>query len=463
MSARRDGRQIHFMLLEMGAISHNNYGLWRHPDNQRRNFGDLAFWIEQARQLERGMFDAIFFADTLGISAGFGGAPDVALREGMHVPIHDPLTLIPAMAAVTKHLGFAATSSTTYEHPFSFARRMSSLDMLSGGRVGWNIVTSYLPGAAANFGIEPMPHETRYDRAQEYAEVAFKLWEQSWDEDAVRLDKEASMVSDPAKVHAINHEGTHFKVAGPHLMCPTPQRTPVIFQAGSSDRGREFAAKHAEGIFIGGYTEDILLSHVQDIRRIAAAAGRGHDEVRLFAEGNVVCAATDAEAEAKLADYMKLASADGYLAHRFGSGMDLSRYGHHEKIEDIVAAGGPGADHMARYPFPAGWTVGDIIEDAARLDRKRLFVCGGPEKCADEIERWSDTFDLDGFLMRGFLAPGTARDFADFVVPELQRRGRYRTQYEGTTLRENLFGAGHKRLPDSHPGAAYRRAPQGAE
>jgi FMN-dependent oxidoreductase (nitrilotriacetate monooxygenase family) len=334
---------------------------------------------------------------------------------------------------------------------------MSSLDLLSGGRVGWNIVTSYLPGAAANFGIEPLAHGTRYDRAEEYAEVTFKLWEQSWEEDALRLDTEASMVSDPAKVHAIDHQGAHFKVAGPHLMSPTPQRTPVLFQAGSSDRGRAFAAKHAEGIFIGGYTEDILLSHVQDIRRIAAEAGRGHDEVRLFAECNIICAATDAEAEAKLADYMRLASADGYLAHRFGSGMDLSRYGHHEKIKDIIAAGGPGADHMSRYPFPAGWTVGDIIEDAARLDRKRLFVCGGPARCADEIERWSDTFDLDGFLMRGFLAPGTAGDFADFVMPELQRRGRYRTEYEGTTLRENLFGAGHKRLAESHPGVAFRR------
>jgi FMN-dependent oxidoreductase (nitrilotriacetate monooxygenase family) len=456
MTARRDGRQIHFMLLEMGAISHNNYGLWRHPDNKRRNFGDFDFWIEQAKTLERGLFDALFFADTLAISAGFGGTPDVALREGMHVPIHDPLVLIPAMAAATTHLGFAATSSTTYEHPFSFARRMSSLDLLSHGRVGWNIVTSYLPGAAANFGIEPMPHGTRYDRAEEYAHVAFKLWEQSWEEDALRLDTETSMVSDPTKVHAIDHEGVHFKVAGPHLMSPTPQRTPVLFQAGSSDRGRAFAAKHAEGIFIGGYTEDILLSHVQDIRRTAAEAGRGHDEVRLFAECNIICAATDAEAEAKLEDFMKLASADGYLAHRFGSGMDLSRYGRHEKIEDIIAAGGPGADHISRYPFPSGWTVGDIIEDAARLDRKRLFVCGGPERCADEIERWSDTFDLDGFLMRGFLAPSTAGDFADFVVPELQRRGRYRTAYEGTTLRENLFGSGHQRVADSHPAAAYR-------
>jgi FMN-dependent oxidoreductase (nitrilotriacetate monooxygenase family) len=456
MTTRRDERQIHFMLLEMGTVSHNNYGLWRHPENNRHRYADLDFWIEQAKTLERGMFDAVFFADVLGIAAGFGGTPDVALREGMHVPAHDPLMLISAMAAATKHLGFAATSSSTYEPPFSFARRMSSLDLLTKGRVGWNIVTSYLPGAAANFGIAPMAHDKRYDRAEEYCEVVYKLWEASWEEDALRLDRGTPMVSDPTKVHPIAHEGAYFSVMGPHLVSPTPQRTPTLFQAGSSDRGREFAARHAEGIFIGGYTEDILLSHVTDIRRIAAEAGRTHDEVRLFAECNVICAATDAEAEAKLADFMRLASADGYLAHRFGSGMDLTRYDPREKIEDIIAAGGPGADHMARYPFPAGWTVGDIIEDAARLDRKRLFVCGGPARCADEIERWSDTFDLDGFLMRQFLSPGTARDFGDFVVPELQRRGRYRTQYEGTTLRENLFGPGRKRLAESHPGAAYR-------
>ncbi|WP_284948222.1 LLM class flavin-dependent oxidoreductase [Acidisoma cladoniae] len=458
MTTPRSERQIRFMLLEMGTVSHNNYGLWRHPENNRHRFSDIDFWIEQAKTLERGMLDALFFADTLAVSAGFGGSTTVALREGMHVPILDPLVVIPAMAAVTKHLGFAATSSTTYEPPFSFARRMSSLDLLTKGRVGWNIVTSYLPGAAANFGIEPMAHDKRYDRAEEYSDVVYKLWESSWEEDAFRLDRGAPMVSDPSKVHPIAHEGEYFKVMGPHLVSPTPQRTPTLFQAGSSDRGREFAARHAEGIFIGGYTEDILLSHVTDIRRIAALAGRDHDEVRLFAECNIICATTDKEAEAKLADFMKLASADGYLAHRFGSGMDLTRYGLHEKIEDIIATGGPGADHMARYPFPAGWTVGDIIEDAARLDRKRLFVCGGPSRCADAIERWSDSFDLDGFLMRQFLSPGTARDFADFVVPELQRRGRYRTQYEGTTLRENLFGRGHKRLAQSHPGAAYRRA-----
>jgi FMN-dependent oxidoreductase (nitrilotriacetate monooxygenase family) len=463
MSDATTGRQIHFMLLEMGTVSHNNYGLWVHPENNRHRYMDIDFWVEQAKTLERGMFDALFFADVLGVAAGFGGSTDVALREGMHVPIQDPFLLIPAMAAATRHLGFAATGSTTYEPPFSMARRLSTLDHLTKGRVGWNIVTSYLPGAAANFGMAPMAHDKRYDRAEEYLDVVYKLWETSWAEDAFRLDRETPMVSDPRKVHAIAHEGEYFKVMGPHLVSPSIQRTPALFQAGSSDRGRDFAAKHAEGIFIGGYTEDILLSHVVDIRRIAAEAGRTRDDVRLFAECNIIAGGTDAEAEAKLADFTKLASADGYLAHRFGSGMDLTKYGRHEKIEDIVAAGGPGADHIARYPFPPGFTVGDIYEDAARLDRKRLFVCGGPARCADEIERWADTFDLDGFLMRQFLSPGTARDFADFVVPELQRRGRYRTAYEGTTLRENLFGAGHKRLAESHPGAASRRAAQARE
>jgi FMN-dependent oxidoreductase (nitrilotriacetate monooxygenase family) len=450
-------RHIHFCLLDMATVSHNNYGLWAHPANRHPGYADIPYWSDMARLLERGLFDAIFFADVLAISEGFGGGHDVAVREGMHVPNADPFLIIPVMAAVTRHLGFAVTGSTTYEPPFAMARRLSTLDHMTGGRIGWNVVTSYLPGAALNFGLDDqLSHDERYDRAEEYMEVVYKLWEASWEEDAVVSDREAQIYADPAKVHRIDHSGLYYKVRGPHLVSPSPQRTPVIFQAGSSGRGRTFAGRHAEGVFVGGYTREVLGAYVQDLRRVAAAAGRGPNAVKSFAQCHLVVAHTEAEAKAKVAAFQALSRADGHLAHRFGSGMDLTRYGRNEKIEDIVAAGGPGAEHIARYPFAPGTTVADVYEEAARLDGRRLFAAGNASQVADAIEGWVDEFGVDGFLLSQLISPGSIEDFVALVVPELQRRGCYRRAYEETTLRERL--SGQIRLPDAHPGAAFRRA-----
>jgi FMN-dependent oxidoreductase (nitrilotriacetate monooxygenase family) len=452
------GKYIHLCLLDMPTVSHNNYGLWAYPANQHPRYKDLDYWIEVARLLERGKFDAIFFADVLAISEGYGNGPGVALREGMHVPNIDPFLLIAAMAAVTKHLGFAVTGSTTYEPPFGLARRMSTLDHLTKGRVGWNVVTSYLPGAARNFSLDQqISHDERYEIADEYMEVVYKLWEGSWQDDAVLNDRVRQIYADPTKVHRINHVGKYYQVQGPHLAEPSPQRTPVIFQAGSSDRGRRFAAEHAEAVFVGGYTMESLRRNVADVRAAAAAAGRDSAEIKIFSELRVVVGRTEEAARAKLADLQGMSRADGYLAHRFGSGMDLSPYARSEKIEDIIAAGGPGADHIKRYPFPPGITVGEIFDDAARLDRKLMFATGNPVQVADQIEAWVDDIGLDGFLLVQHTTPGTAADFIDLVVPELQRRGRYRKEYEESTLRERFLGGGNARLPASHPGAGYRR------
>jgi FMN-dependent oxidoreductase (nitrilotriacetate monooxygenase family) len=453
-------RQIHFCLLDMPTVSHNNYGLWAHPTNQHPRYRDMDYWIDVARLLERGKFDAIFFADVLAISEGYGGTPDVALREGMHVPNIDPFLIIPVMASVTRHLGFAVTSSTTYEPPFALARRMSTLDHLTKGRVGWNVVTSYLPGAAKNFGLDDqLSHDERYARAEEYMEIVYKLWEGSWEDDAVIDDRSRQIYADPTKVHRIDHKGTYYSVQGPHLAEPSPQRTPVIFQAGSSQQGRAFAAKHAEGVFVGGYTYDVLGGYVKDLKGSATAIGRNPDHIKTFAMCHIIVGRTEAEAQAKLADFTALTRADGHLAHRFGSGMDLSKYPRSEKIEDIIARGGPGAEHIARYPFPPGTTVGDVYDEAGRIDRKRLFIAGTAIQVADQIEAWVDEFGVDGFLLAQNVTPGTAADFIDLVVPELQRRGRYRLDYAESTLRERFLGVGEKRLPEGHPGAAFRRAP----
>jgi len=451
-------QHIHFCLLDMATVSHNNYGLWAHPSNTHHRYNDIDYWQDFARLLERGKFDAIFFADVLGISEGYGSSYEVSVREGMHVPNADPFVVIPLMAAVTRHLGFVVTSSVTYDPPFALARRMSTLDHLTKGRIGWNVVTSYLPTAARNFGLErEIPHAERYEAAEDYMDAVYKLWEGSWEDDAVLADREHQRYADPAKVHRVDHVGQYHQVAGPHLCSPSPQRTPMIFQAGSSDRGRGFAAKHAEGVFVGGYVEEVLRPYVQELRAGAAGFGRDPRHLKTLAMCNIVVAPTTAEAQAKVDDFLAWSSADGYLAHRFGSGLDLSPYPRTEKISDIIARGGPGAAHIARYPFPAGSTVGDIYDDAARIDRKRLFAAGNPSQVADQIEGWVDTFGIDGFLLGQHVTPGTVADFVDFVVPELQRRGRYRKDYAESTLRERFLGPGMAKLPSGHPGAGFRR------
>jgi FMN-dependent oxidoreductase (nitrilotriacetate monooxygenase family) len=454
-------KQIGVSLLEMATVSHNNYGLWRHPDNEKWRYRDARFWVELARVCEDAKLDAIFQADLLGVAAGYGGGTDVPIREGMHIPINDPLLVQATMAATTTHLGFGTTVSATYEPPFGLARRMSTLDHLTNGRAGWNVVMSYTPNANENYGLDPkaISSRDRYDRADEFMEVCYKLWEGSWEDDAVVMDRERGIYADPRKVHRIDHRGEHFSVGGPHLCEPSPQRTPVIFQAGMSDRGRQFAAKHAEVVFVVGRTHEALAMAVSDIRAQAVAQGRAPDDLKVLCELSVVTAPTQELAEAKLDTFQALTRPEGYLAHMFGGGFDPLRHDRDVTMEAAMAADGINRNDSGAYGFGNGITVGDVIDRAANLRANPMLVCGAPAQVADTMERWVDEFDLDGFLLRNFVHPGTARDFGELVVPELQRRGRYRTEYEGTTLREHLFGAGETRLRDSHPGARFRVAP----
>ena len=235
-------KQIHVNGFEMATPGHINHGLWRVPGNRRTQYKDLAYWTDLARTLERGLFDAVFLADVVGTYTTYGGSRRAALRAGMQLPNIDPTLVVSAMASVTEHLGFAVTSTTTYEPPFGHARRLSTLDHLTRGRLAWNIVTGYLPDAARNFGLsEQVKHDDRYAIAEEYLEVVYRLLEGSWEDDAVVLDAERCVYTDPDKVHAIGFEGEYFSVAGPHLAEPSPQRTPVLYQAGTSSRGKSFA------------------------------------------------------------------------------------------------------------------------------------------------------------------------------------------------------------------------------
>lgn len=338
---------------------------------------------------------------------------------------------------------------------------MSTLDHLTRGRVGWNIVTSYLPNAARNFGLEgEVPHDQRYEIADEYLDVLYKLWEGSWDDDAVIQDRERRIYTDPSKVRQIDHHGAYFKVAGPHLSQPSPQRTPLLFQASGSAAGLEFAARHAEVVFTGGLTAADVRANIAKTRARVEAQGRDPRAIRFVVQAGVIVGRTDAEVAAKLDSYRALMSVRGGLVHA-QSDIDLLAYPRDLLIGELVGGRGKGsASGIGRgvlAGFDPQWTVGQVLTRLEAFDRERYFVAGTPTGVADTIERWLDEDDIDGINLRQYLSFETARDFIELVVPELRRRGRFRQTYrDGETLRERLFGAGQARLPDDHFGARYR-------
>lgn len=439
-------------LFEMNTVSHITHGLWPLEGNQRHRFNEISYWTELAQILEHGGFTGVFLADVVGAYDTFRGGPETAIREGLQIPSNDPLLVIPAMAAVTERLGFGATFSTSYEPPFAFARRMSTLDHLTNGRVGWNIVTSYLTNAARNFGLDDqIPHDRRYEIADEFLDVVYKLWEGSWDDDAVVVDRKRGVYSEPEGVRYIDHVGEHFRVAGPHLASPSRQRTPVLFQATGSPAGIEFAGRHAEVVFTGGRTAEDFRRNARGMREAAVRHGRSGDDLRCIVQAGVVVGRTDEEAQDKWREYRRRTSVDGILAHA-SLPVDLTAYPRETPVEAVLQ-GEPAI--TGRFQLPPGGTVGEVLDKLVGGREGRYFVAGTPTVVADEIERWLDEDGIDGVNLRQYHSFDTARDFADLVVPELRRRGRLRDG-DGLTLREQLFGAGRARLPGHHVAARYR-------
>lgn len=446
-------KRIGLNAFNMTAASHQSPGMWRHPDSQAHRYKDLDYWLDLARTLERGRFDALFLADVLGPYDVYGGTPAAALRTGLQIPANDPFQYISAMASVTSGLGFAVTASATFEHPYPLARRLSTLDHLTKGRVGWNVVTSYLPSASRNFGTGPLAHDDRYELAEEFMSVMYKLWEKSWDDDAVELDRAGGVFVNPDKVHPIHHDGRFFKVDGFNMSEPSPQRTPVIFQAGASSRGRSFAAKHGEGLFVNVLNSSLSRAITGDIRDQTEAAGRKRDDVKIYTILTAVIADTDAEAERKYKEYKEYASQEGAMALFGGfSGMDLAKFDKHSPL----SAGSTNAiqtvlDLFTKLDSSREWTPADIA-DHMSIGGVEPVLVGSPETVADEIERWIDEGDLDGINLSYAVTPHDIEAFVDTVVPELQKRGRVWKDYEGSTLREYLAGDGNRRLSSNHPG-----------
>lgn len=450
-------RQITLNAFDMNCVSHIVAGTWRHPESQAARYKDIDYWLDLAKLLERGLFDGLFIADVLGIYDVYGGGPEAALRSGAQVPVNDPLLVVPAMATVTEHLGFGITAATSFEHPYSFARRMSTLDHLTKGRVGWNIVTGYLESAARNHGMDTItPHADRYDIADEYTEVLYKLWEGSWDDDAVGTDPRRAHYADPAKVHRIEHDGKHFRVPGIHLSEPSLQRTPVLYQAGASSRGKQFGAENAEVIFIGAPTKEVLKEAVADIRTRASDAGRDPYDVKIVNGHVVVTGVDEAAAQARYEDFRRYIDPEGALALWSGwLGTDLSQF----DLDDPVAVTDNEYLKSSVQMFGQGqWTLRDFI-DAHAIDAEGGFTVGSPTRVADELQEWVEETDVDGFNLTNVITPGSFVDFIDHVIPELQRRGAYKTSYADGTLRHKLFGRG-PRLPETHRAAGYRRVTQ---
>ncbi|MER5193711.1 LLM class flavin-dependent oxidoreductase [Streptomyces sp. NPDC002755] len=423
--------------LTLGALVQGSGGHiagWRHPDARPDGQLDFSFHADLARTLERGRFDALFVADVVAVR---GHQLDSLSRTG-RAEHFEPLTLLAALALVTDHIGLAATATTTYNHPFHIARKFASLDHISSGRAGWNVVTSVVPLEAANFGRDShLEHELRYRRADEFVQVVKALWD-SFDDDAPVRDKATGRYYDPAGLRPAHHEGEHFTVRGPLNISRPPQGHPVVFQAGSSATGREFAARHGEVLFTTQYELGAAQEFYADIKARAAGHGRDPAHVLVWPGLTPLVAATEADARRRLAELQDLIHDD--VARRLVQDnigdLDLSDHPLDGPLPDIPDSNRSKSrrDLLLKLAHDDELTIRQL----ARRFAVDSAVAGTPEQIADHIETWFHERAADGFNISFPYLPGPAEDFVDHVVPLLQRRGLLRTEYEGATLRENL-------------------------
>lgn len=446
-------REIRFNAFDMACVGHIQQGMWTHPRDRSADYLSLDYWMGLARLLEEGLFDGLFLADVLGIYDVHGGNGDAAIRNAVQVPLLDPMLIVPAMAAVTRNLGFGVTCNLAWESPALMARRFSTLDHLTKGRIGWNIVTGYLDSAARAMGLDrQMAHDDRYDLADEYMEIVYRLWEESWAADAVKRDRAAGIYADPARVKRITHQGRQYRLDAPHLVEPSPQRTPVLYQAGASDRGRGFAAQHAECVFLNGGPKPHVAKLVADLR--ARATPR---PIRVFVGATLIIGRTRAEAEAKLAEYRQHASIEGALAHASASlGIDLARFAPDDELPEA------GQSQAIRSNVEALRAAAPRATKRALIDRMVLGsrqppIIGSVEEVAAELIAWMDQADVDGFNLSRTVTLECLEDVVRLLVPALQERGRYKRGYAAGTYREKLFGAGPL-LAAPHPAAGWRQA-----
>jgi FMN-dependent oxidoreductase (nitrilotriacetate monooxygenase family) len=449
-------KHIRLNAFHMNAPGHTWPGLWAHPRDRSTAHDTPGYWTHLARTAERGLLDAVFLADVIGVYDVYQGRPDAALKSGAQAPTLDPFPVVPLMAAVTEHIGFGVTATVSYERPYMLARRFSTLDHLTGGRMAWNIVTGILESGARGAGAGGLKeHDARYASAEEFLDAVYGLWEGSWADDALVRDRDRRLYTRPDRVRRIVRDSETFPVDATHLVHPSPQRTPLLFQAGASSAGRAFAAAHAEAVFVNGHTRPLVAETVQDIRRRAVDLGRRPDDIKIFLGTTVIVAPTDAEARDRHAEYARFVDTEGTLALISGwSGIDLSRYGLDEPIRHVEGKAMRSLIEAITTRSPDRvWTVRDLV-GFDQVGGRGAFIVGSPTTVADTLQAWVEEADIDGFNLARLVMPESLEAIVDLLVPELQSRGLFKTAYAEGPLRQKLFGA--PRLPDRHPAARHR-------
>ena len=410
---------------------------WRHPDSPLDGATNFAFHVELAQTAERGLFDAYFLAD--GLTVSFGGGIEGGNAK---VATFEPVTLFAALAPLTKNIGFIATSSSTYEEPYTLARKFASLDLISGGRAGWNVVTTTGDASAQNFNRDTqLPHAARYRRAHEHVDLVKKLWD-SFEDDVFVRDRETGRFFDPDKLHFTDHKGEHFQVKGPLNISRSPQGHPVIVQAGQSEDGRGLAASTAEVIFTAHQRIDTAQDFYRDIKSRAAGYGRDPSHVLIMPGVSPFIGRTLEEAQEKYDRLTSLILPEdgvGLLNGLTGGTLDLRGY----DLDGPLPPAPPTEGMKSRQALirqiadENNFTIRQLYQHVASA-RGHFTIIGTPETIVDTLQDWFENEAADGFNILPPWLPTGLNDFVDLVIPELQRRGLFRTEYEGTTLRENL-------------------------
>ncbi|TBU88848.1 LLM class flavin-dependent oxidoreductase [Stutzerimonas kirkiae] len=423
--------------IRLGAMIHgvgHGWGEWRHPDAQADASVNFAFYKRQAQLAEAAKFDFAFIADSLHIHEK--SSPHYLNR-------FEPLTVLSGLAAVTEHIGLVATITVSYTEPFQVARQLASLDHISGGRAGWNVVTSWLSGTADNFGkAEHPPHALRYRIAREHVEVVKGLWD-SWEDDAFVRDKASGTFFTPGALHTLDHQGEFFRVKGPLNIARSPQGQPLIFQAGTSEAGRDFAARNADAIFVSPESFEEARDYYRDLKRRASVAGRNPDELFILPGIRPIVGRDEREVEDRYRQAVELVSLDEAIAalgrpfndYDFSTHDPDAPFPAQDSLEALGKESSRGfAERILRLVAEENPTLREV---ALRVAQPRRDFVGTPQQVADALQHWFENGAADGFIVNSLLPDGLEK-FTELVVPVLQERGLLRREYSGSTLRDNF-------------------------
>ena len=453
-------KQIRLNAFDMNCVAHQSPGLWTHPRDRSTDYTELSVLDRSARTLERGRFDGLFLADVLGVYDVYGGSPDAALRNATQVPVERSDAADPGDGAVTEHLGFGVTCNLSYRAALSV--RAAHVDARPSDRAAASAGTS---SPAISTARRAATGKDKPDRARRPLRRRRRIHGGGLQAVGRQLGRRRGAARPRARHLRRPGQGpcghasraSNYRVDAIHLSEPSPQRTPVLYQAGASPRGRQFAAAHAECVFMSGPSAKVIAPRVAAIRDAAAKAGRNPADILIFSMFTIILGRTEAEAQAKFADYRKHISAEGALTLMSGwTGVDFSTYALDQQVRHVENDAGRSAmDNITRADPDRVWTVREVAEHVG-IGGIGPVAVGSPEKVADDIEAWVEETDVDGFNLAFAVTPGDFEDVVDLLVPELPRRGRYKRAYEPGTLREKLFGAGRARLAAPHPAARYR-------